>query len=185
VIRQWPNGPGTVAKVPSVIAYANENKEDELTEDQWGFAAAGLKSYLWTKLLLGQDSRGTVAQNAQLKELFGNGFCTLPAGKSAKQVVTDYLKGLYGYLIERMKRHDELYRITPMEFWITVPAMWTDAAKTTTIEAAQAAGFGSRHMDSVHIITEPEAAALSVLMPRVGFGTVTGLEVSSYQGRLR
>jgi molecular chaperone DnaK (HSP70) len=54
--------------------------------------------------------------------------------------------------------------------------MWSDAAKATTIEAAQAAGFGSRSIDSIHIITEPEAAALSVLMPRVGFGSVTGLE---------
>ena len=178
VIRQWPSGPGTIGKVPSVIAYAIENQDDEVSEDQWGFAASGLKSYMWTKLLLGKDSRGTVAQNAQLKELYGNGFCTLPAGKNAKDVVTDFLNGLYKYLIERLQRHDEMtYRITPMEFWITVPAMWTDAAKTATIEAAQAAGFGSRSMDSIHIITEPEAAALSVLMPRVGLGAVTGLEV--------
>ena len=32
-------------------------------------------------------------------------------------------------------------------------------------------------MDTLHIITEPEAAALSVLMPRVGLGAVTGFEV--------
>ena len=161
-----------------MIAYARENKEEEISENQWGFAAAGLKSYMWTKLLLGKDSRGTVAQNDELKELYGNGFCTLPPGKSAKEVVTDFLSGLYKYLAERLQRHDEMtYRITPMEFWLTVPAMWTDAAKTATIEAAQAAGFGSRGMDSIHIITEPEAAALSVLMPRVGFGAVTGLEV--------
>lgn len=66
-----------------------------------------------------------------------------------------------------------------MQFWITVPAMWSDAAKTATIEAAQAAGFGSRVMDTIHIITEPEAAALSVLMPRVGFGAVSGFEKGS------
>lgn len=57
--------------------------------------------------------------------------------------------------------------------------MWTDAAKNATIEAAQLAGFGSRHMDSVHVITEPEAAALSVLMPRVGLGSISGLSNGS------
>ncbi|KAH8665032.1 hypothetical protein BGZ60DRAFT_432284 [Tricladium varicosporioides] len=178
VIRQWPNGPGTIGKVPSVIAYQSENSDEGLTEDQWGFSANGMKSYLWTKLLLGKDSRSSNAtQDSKLKDLYRNGFCTLPPGKTAKDVVTDYLSGLYKYLIERLQRHDETtFRITPMEFWVTVPAMWTDAAKTATIEAAQAAGFGSRLMDSIHIITEPEAAALAVLMPRVGFGTVTGLE---------
>ena len=110
--------------------------------------------------------------------VYGNSFCTLPSGKSAKDVVADYLRGLYEHLVKRLRHHDDtFFGITPMEFWITVPAMWTDAAKTATIEAAQAAGFGSRPMDTLHIITEPEAAALSVLMPRVGLGAVTGFEV--------
>jgi molecular chaperone DnaK (HSP70) len=164
--------------VPSVIAYKAENTGENITEDQWGFSAMDLKSYMWTKLLLGKDSRSTIPQIPRLRDMHGNGFCTLPTGKSAKMVVTDYLRGLYKYLIERLQRHDELtFRITPMEFWITVPAMWTDAAKAATIEAAEAAGFGSRYKDSVHIITEPEAAALAVLMPRVGLGAVSGLEV--------
>jgi molecular chaperone DnaK (HSP70) len=179
VIRQWPSGPGTIGKVPSVLAYKSENLEDDVVEDQWGFSAGGMKSYLWTKLLLGKDSRSSSStQDSKFKDLYKNGFCTLPPGKKAKDVVTDYLRGLYQYLIERLQRHDQvIVQITPMEFWVTVPAMWTDAAKTVTIEAAQAAGFGSRPMDSIHIITEPEAAALAVLMPRVGLGAVTGLEV--------
>lgn len=170
VIRQWPNGPGTIAKVPSVIAYRSENVSENLDEDQWGFNAAGYNSCQWTKLLLGKDYRSSIVQS--------NNFCTLPRNKTAKDVVSDYLHGLYEYLIERLQRHDETtFNITPVQFWITVPAMWSDAAKMATIEATQAAGFGSRAMDSIHIITEPEAAALSVLMPRVGFGTVTGFEV--------
>ncbi len=180
MIRQWPNGPGTIGKVPSVIAYRSENIGEGLDEDQWGFNAAGYNYSQWTKLLLGKDPRSSAVQIA------GNSaFCTLPRGKTAKDVVRDYLAGLYKYLIERLNRHDETtFDITPVQFWITVPAMWSDAAKTATIEAAQAAGFGSRAMDTIHIITEPEAAALSVLMPRVGFGAVTGFEVCglSYPG---
>lgn len=134
---------------------------------------------MWTKLLLGKDSRTRESEHSKLKDLYGNGFCTLPPGKTAKDVVTDYLRGLYKHLEEKLQRHDDLvFRITPMEFWITVPAVWTDAAKMATIECAKAAGFGSRRMDEIHIITEPEAAALTVLMPRVGLGAVTGLEVN-------
>ncbi|KAE8446939.1 hypothetical protein EG329_011421 [Mollisiaceae sp. DMI_Dod_QoI] len=172
VIRQWPNGPGTIGKVPSVIAYRTENVTENLHEDPWGFSALEYNSCQWTKLLLGKDPRTAVAQ--------GNNFCSLPRGKTAKDVVRDYLQGLYQYLIERLQRHDEsTFNITPIQFWITVPAMWSDAAKTATIEAAQGAGFGSRMMDTIHIITEPEAAALSVLMPRVGLGAVTGFENGS------
>jgi Hsp70 protein len=161
-----------------VLAYLDENTDEGIDENQWGFDAVGLKSYSWTKLLLGKDSRSSVSENGKLKDLYGNGFCSLPVGKTAKDVVRDYLQGLYKHLIARLQRHDDLtFRITPMEFWITVPAMWTDAAKKATIDAAQGAGFGSRLMDTVHIITEPEAAALSILMPRVGLGNVTGLEV--------
>jgi molecular chaperone DnaK (HSP70) len=177
IIRTWPGNGPVAGKVPSQMAYKNENV-DELDEDQWGFMEPGLKSYLWTKLLLGKDSRSRESQHSSLKDLYGNGFCTLPPGKTAKDVATDYLRGLYKYLEERLQRHDDaVFRITPMEFWITVPALWTDAAKNATIEAAQAAGFGSRAMDEIHIITEPEAAALTVLMPRVGLGAVSGLEV--------
>jgi molecular chaperone DnaK (HSP70) len=118
-----------------------------------------------------------------LKKRYGNGFCALPKGKSAKQVVTDYLSCLYKHLVETLKDKDEaMFQITPMEVWITVPAMWTDAAKATTIEAAIAAGFGARYLDSIHMITEPEAAALSVLRPQIGMGTVAGLEVCCLNG---
>jgi molecular chaperone DnaK (HSP70) len=178
VVREWGSNAFPVAsKVPSVIAYETENTDEGLSGDQWGFQCEALKSYYWTKLLLGRDSRAQEA-SGNLKDIYGDGFCALPVGKSAKQVVTDYLRQLYKFLVERLQRHDEvLYQITPLEVWITVPAMWTDAAKNATIEAAQAAGFGSRIMDSIHMITEPEAAALSVLSPRVGMGAVTGLEV--------
>jgi len=160
------------AKVPSVIAYRSENIDEKMEEDAWGFSATDYNSVQWTKLLLGKDPRSSAVQGTTKT------FCTLPPNKTAKEVVSDYLQGLYKYLIERLQRHDETtFNITPVQFWITVPAMWSDAAKTATIEAAQAAGFGSRMMDTIHIITEPEAAALTVLMPRVGFGAVTGFDV--------
>ncbi|ORY17048.1 hypothetical protein BCR34DRAFT_597140 [Clohesyomyces aquaticus] len=103
---------------------------------------------------------------------YGPGFCTVPEGKSAKDVVTDYLQCLYSHFVETISGRDvnsqALWDMTPAEFWITVPALWSDAAKEATFDAATRAGFGSRRLarglkDSVHIITEPEAAALTVL----------------------
>jgi len=146
---------------------------------RWGFDTKGLKACLWTKLLLGGDSRQTDLDDPALRELRSQeGVFHIPAGKQAKDVVTDYLRELYAWLEAKLKRLDErLFDISPLEIWVTVPAMWTDAAKVATREAVIEAGFGSRPGDSVNIITEPEAAALAVMTQRVGLGAISGLEV--------
>jgi molecular chaperone DnaK (HSP70) len=182
VISHWPDTSGSYSKVPSVVAYPFDNPKLGIpdSEVEWGFSAQGHKAYAWTKLRLGKDTLSTQIDDAKFRELFRKGFCTLPPTKSAKQVVTDFLKGMYEYLVEELQSHREgLYEFTPVEFWITVPAIWTDAAKNATFQAAKDAGFGARGLDSVNIITEPEAAALTVMMPRVGLGAITGLEVST------
>jgi hypothetical protein len=189
IIKEWDNygnnpNPGNAVKAPSVIAYQSENPDEDCSEDQWGFAADGLKSYSWTKLLLGKESRALDPNDPSVRKLFGPGHLQTPLGKGAKDVVTDYLRFLYSHFMKKIERSESGHGnatvaigITPIEFWVTVPAIWTDAAKTATLEAASAAGFGSRPIDSIKIITEPEAAALAVLGPRVGVGTVTGLDV--------
>ena len=151
-----------------------------MKEIQWGFSTRGLKSYSWTKLRLGKDSGSSQIDDAKFEKLYKAEFCTLPPSKSAKQVVTDFLSGMYEHLVKELKGHDggKTYEFIPIEFWITVPAIWTDAAKNATFQAARDAGFGSRQLDSVNIITEPEAAALTVMTPRVGHGAISDLEVS-------
>jgi hypothetical protein len=47
---------------------------------------------------------------------------------------------------------------TPMETILTVPAVWSDKAKSDTLQCAHRAGFGE--MDKIRLITEPEAAAV-------------------------
>lgn len=44
---------------------------------------------------------------------------------------------------------------------MTVPAIWTDAAKNATLQAAERAGLGNRH--DLRLISEPEAAAVYTL----------------------
>ena len=180
VVYQWPNGP-TMCKTPSTIAYPEENDEEDNMEGvRWGSDTKGLKACLWTKLLLGGDSRQQDLDDPALRELRREeGVLHIPDGREAKDVVTDYLRELCKWLEARLKVRDEvLFQISPLEIWVTVPAMWTDAAKVATREAVLAAGFGSRPSDSVNIITEPEAAALAVMTQRVGLGAISGLEVS-------
>jgi molecular chaperone DnaK (HSP70) len=45
-----------------------------------------------------------------------------------------------------------------METIITVPAVWSDKAKSDTLQCAHRAGFGQ--LDKLRMITEPEAAAV-------------------------
>ena len=47
---------------------------------------------------------------------------------------------------------------TPMETIVTVPAVWSEKAKSDTLQCAYRAGFGE--MDKIRLITEPEAAAV-------------------------
>jgi len=44
---------------------------------------------------------------------------------------------------------------------LTVPAVWSDAAKVATLQAAERAGMGSRY--DMQMISEPEAATLYAL----------------------
>jgi molecular chaperone DnaK (HSP70) len=45
-----------------------------------------------------------------------------------------------------------------MQTILTVPAVWSDKAKSDTLRCAELAGFGER--EKIRLITEPEAAAV-------------------------
>ena len=51
--------------------------------------------------------------------------------------------------------------MTKVQFVLTVPAVWSDAAKDATLKAAEKAGMGNRH--DLKLISEPEAAAVYTL----------------------
>ena len=50
---------------------------------------------------------------------------------------------------------------TPVEYVVTVPAVWSDRARTVMRTCSEAAGLGCR--DTLHMVTEPEAAAVYAL----------------------
>ena len=61
-----------------------------------------------------------------------------------------------------IRRYGEAFMSsTPVEFVLTCPAVWSDAAKNTTLLAAEKASMGTK--ESIQMISEPEAAAVYAL----------------------
>ncbi|GFF52593.1 heat shock 70 kDa protein 12A [Aspergillus udagawae] len=170
LISTWP-GPSrdteTVFKAPSRIAYADENSR--VTTNRWGYQVEpGMLSYSWTKLLLDQGTPLTQYDDSTLETASQTGILKLPKGKVAVDVVADYLSEVYQHILKTISKNitEADLRITPLEFWFTVPAIWSDRALDATRTAAQRAGFGKsslRPMDQIFLISEPEAAAVTAL----------------------
>lgn len=175
---RWQNQADNSWKCPTSIAYRQENLN--LNRNQWGFEIGpGVKQYVWTKLLLDSHTRLEQHDDPLLKEMYGSGFLTLPPNKTAKDVAKDFMTELYKHCTQKLIEDfgKEAFDTMPMECWVTVPAIWSHVAENDTREAAKAAGFGSRSFDSVNIIKEPEAAALSALERHVGSKAVTPVKV--------
>lgn len=166
VINNWP-GPSrdteTVFKTPSRIAYASENRT---RTNRWGFQVEpGMTAYSWTKLLLDRNTPRAQYDDITLEKSVGMGIMKLPGGKGAVDVCADFLRPVYNHLLHVLERQitKETLKVTPLEFWFTMPAIWSDQAQSATKKAAELAGFGSRKGDEINMITEPEAAGIATL----------------------
>ncbi|KAF2131051.1 hsp70-like protein [Dothidotthia symphoricarpi CBS 119687] len=166
-VRTFP-GPGKEAnavwKTPSRIAYSKENQG--CTENQFGFQVTPkMISYSWTKLLLDQQARTTDFDDPSLKQSEGEGMLKLPCHKTATDVVTDFLSEIYDWTLQYLEKRvsPEILAVTALEFWFTVPAIWSDQAKDATLSAAMAAGFASGAQDRIFLVLEPEAAGVATL----------------------
>lgn len=93
--------------------------------------------------------------------------------KSAVDVAADYLRMLWSYAKEEIKKGtgmDDWEDIYSIKAVVTVPAVWSPRAKEYTKQAATRAGLP----DDLTLVSEPEAAALTVLKEQEAEG---GLEV--------
>lgn len=147
-------------KAPTRIAFPEEIPD--LDAPTWGYQIEpGMRSCALTKLLLDKSALLSDFDDCDIYDASTNDMMRLPRVKTAKYVATEYLKQLYNMFEESKK---ELFgsmnlEELPVEFWLTVPASWTETAKLLTKTAAMNAGFGSRAIDQVMLISEPEAAA--------------------------
>lgn len=170
IITDWPGNTGRnndfLEKVPSSIAYQAENGDKNLRGDLWGYEVKPTHvNCSWTKLLLDRHARPTEYDDRNLGATVEDGLFRLPAGgKTAADVVTDYLSKLYEHCMKILRQHyAEFLTVTPVEFWLTVPAMWSPNAENTTRESAKKAGFGSRPNDTIKMISEPEAGVIAAI----------------------
>lgn len=88
---------------------------------------------------------------------------SLPNGLSVLDVIADYLRVFHQHVCsELQKTFASNYTQEHYRYCLTVPAMWSDRAKSTMREAAIRAGLIQRtdHPDRLMLISEPEAAAL-------------------------
>ncbi|KXT17946.1 hypothetical protein AC579_5945 [Pseudocercospora musae] len=178
IIKTWPGGNGiTSDKVPTEIAYDIDGKnvidsqpKAELNGNgngngasprniRWGFQFRPEESRLrCIKLFLDRNQKlphfvSPLETAAQLRN----------SERTVMDAVTDYLTKIYEHTMETMTRRygEGFIKSTKVDFVLTVPAVWSDAAKNATLQAAERAGMGSRH--ELKLISEPEAAAVYTL----------------------
>ncbi|KAK6543449.1 hypothetical protein TWF694_000196 [Orbilia ellipsospora] len=176
VVTTWA-GNGIAPKTPTEIRYPEIAGKDPL----WGAEASVASERRFTsnsntiynrfKLLLDPTVEKAVYTDpiTSLLDRYGRmnlgSSIKLPVGKTAIDVSTDYLRLLYEDLMHRVfrKRLPDTLDITSIEFVFTIPAIWGHKAQEATRYAAKTAGFCSRSMDTLTLVSEPEAAAMYVL----------------------
>jgi Hsp70 protein len=155
-INNWPNPQASIAtadQVPSKITYNNGKV------DKWGFAMSSTDIPLkWFKVLLDPShkySKSDLAKPASSLLARQN--------KTAQEVSTDYLQRIWEFTLDdiKRKRGEDFKEKHPLKVVLTVPAVWSQAAKEETRRAAQLAG-----LPDVELVAEPEAAALAVFKSR-------------------
>lgn len=157
LITNWRNPDALIAsngKVPSLITYVNGISEI------WGYDV-GLddESFKWIKILLEENHKFAII----VQPVQNSNTLLRKVQKTAQNVVADYLRLLWEYTIGDIRgfhpNYEELFNLRVV---LTVPAMWSPAAKDKTSGAAKLAGMP----ETVKLVTEPEAATLATLRDR-------------------
>jgi hypothetical protein len=147
----------TSDKVPTEIAYTESSSGQ--TTIKWGFQFKPEETRLrCIKLFLDRNHKlphfvSPLETAAQLGKY----------GKTVMEAVSDYLSQIHKHTMETLvKRYGETFMsMTKVQFVLTVPAVWSDAAKDATLKAAEKAGMGNK--GDLKLISEPEAAAVYTL----------------------
>ncbi|KAI9821960.1 MAG: hypothetical protein M1827_002542 [Pycnora praestabilis] len=145
IIKNWPTSGQLVgSQTPSEIAYP----DGDTSNYSWGYdISPRARKVKWFKL--GLESENDIMQ--------------LPSGLTAADVVRDYLTALYQHTMTTLYRRFDrgVMQLTKVDFVLTVPAIWSDAARKKTEDAAIRAGMGNEH--GLELLSEPESAAVYTL----------------------
>ncbi|KAF8538632.1 hypothetical protein BDD12DRAFT_806001 [Trichophaea hybrida] len=184
LVQTWPNG-GTNGRsadqVPTEVHYINLRTKSMI----WGYElpnipprAVSPEPLKWFKLLLQEQKKITPAisqipapsfvfqvhQNQSPERL------TTPADVTALKLrqlgitplmaVTDFLANVREVAVAEIGNSYQTQWVQgqKIEYVLTIPAIWSDAAKNLMVRAAEAAGYGI-HREDFNLISEPESAA--------------------------
>ncbi|KAF8272697.1 hypothetical protein EI94DRAFT_1769673 [Lactarius quietus] len=161
-ILHWPGAMETFRKVPTCLLY--DERGQVLA---WGLEAKnanpvpGSIKCEWFKLFL--EPHALRDQNTVDPRL-----PPLPPGKKPIHLIVDFLYCMWEYAKEQITREiGAVADLDSADVWLTVPAAWDARGCDLMREAAITAGLvhsvGARDRDwrdRLHIITEPEAAAV-------------------------
>ncbi|MCJ1452970.1 hypothetical protein MMC28_003315 [Mycoblastus sanguinarius] len=160
MILQWPSAKSeglegkSYEKIPTEIQYDGEDYK-------WGYQIVdSTQRHQWFKLDLDPShNRATElsANNPDPK--------AAPPGYNSleEKYTTDFLTGMRKHAEHILRRTlpQSALNSTPIEYVLTVPAVWSDSAQAKTRQCAEKAGMGAG--SKVHMISEPEAAAMYAL----------------------
>lgn len=167
VITDWATSRASNAdqeKVPSAISY-----DEDGNVEHWGYEAIELGhaecTFRWFKIMLeSSGSRPGNVEEQQHIEFYRESTLALlkRTNKTPEDVTADFLRALWEHTREYIRKRVEntSWEDTSVVV-LTVPAVWSDLAKSKTLDSAKKAGLG----DCI-ILSEPEAAALSTLKDR-------------------
>jgi hypothetical protein len=168
-IEEWPAFGGSMVnarKTPTHIAYPPGE-----TSYLWGYQVESHENLCaWMKYHLDQDSPVTQYDDPELAEAMKNGFLSIQGSKSPEQVTTDYLREVFKFTVTQLetKLSPGILKVTSIKWWLAKPAIWGGQAEIRleriVENAAKEANLsGARERDEFNFVTEPEAAAFSLL----------------------
>ncbi|KAI8377729.1 uncharacterized protein BYT42DRAFT_571382 [Radiomyces spectabilis] len=154
-IVRWPKQNNNVyPKTPTLNFY--QNNSNQLT--QWGNAAR-----LEMQRPSARNSVLLKQYKLYLDENIAKDLPPLPNGLTIVDAIADYLRALHEHVVNELKKgFARNYGQHQFRYCLTIPAMWSDRAKSTMREAAIKAGLITEtdHRDRLMLTSEPEAAAL-------------------------
>ncbi|KAL8987937.1 MAG: hypothetical protein Q9169_008631, partial [Polycauliona sp. 2 TL-2023] len=127
---------------------------------KWGFQIpADGERHKWFKLALDPESTANI-DIGQAKYYIDHQAAPPRYNQEPEEIVKDYLTALRRHLEAVLQKTlpQSVVSSTPVDYILTVPAIWTDTAVAKTRTCAELAG-----MKSLKIVSEPEAAAIWAL----------------------
>lgn len=117
----------------------------------------------WFKLGLDYSIHGSEGTSSVARDFPDNNAAPSQSDHSCEKMVEDYLTALRKHAEQVLKNKlpKGALASTPIDYILTVPAVWSEMAQAKTRACAQRAGMGEG--SSLRMISEPEAAAMYAL----------------------